>query len=374
MPTATENTIQTLTDHLAHLIRMPTLSSDPATNRAAMDWIENQLSGLPLHIRRYDNQGSPSLVATTNNTKTPKLWLVAHTDVVSATPEQFEPYVRDGRMHGRGAHDMKFAIASFLTFCQEMGSKLSDYDLGLMFTADEEIGGHKGVKWLVDDLGYRGAAAIIPDSNGTWAMEMGAKGIMWWQLDSTGRSAHAGRAFDGINAIDQLTGFVAEVKTHFPSEPCGDPNHRHSTVNLATISASGATNQVPQKATATMDIRTSPDLPQSQVVDWVKQAEQKFPSVRATNLMTDEAYTVKANGANQLFEELTKKITGRTIKHYINHGSSDARFFSRHSIPTINITPAGGGFHVADEWMDLADLAVFHEVLKAFADEWAKTA
>src|SRR5580700_6626796 len=115
MPSATDHKLQILTDHLTHLVSFPTITKDQSTNRAAIDWIEQQLTGLPLHIRRLENHGFPILIATTKNTKNPKLWLAGHIDVVAAPPDSFKPRVVDGKLHGRGTHDMKFAIAAFIT-------------------------------------------------------------------------------------------------------------------------------------------------------------------------------------------------------------------------------------------------------------------
>lgn len=372
MPSVTDNKLQILTDHLTHLVSFPTITKDQSTNRAAVDWIEQQLSGLPLHIRRLENRGFPALIATTKNTKNPRLWLAGHIDVVAAPPESFNPRISDGKLHGRGTHDMKFAIAAFLTLLQELGDDLDKYDLGLMITSDEEVGGFDGVKWLLEDLNYRGKAVIIPDSNGSWQMEMGAKGVTWWELNATGKSAHAGRSWEGVNAIDEIIGFIDYLETRFIGEPCGDPQHKHNTINLGTIRAEGATNQVPKHATATVDIRTIPGMPQSTLADWMADAEQKFPSVRVKSLIMDPAYEVEMNPIIELFEKLTQKIAGHDIGHFINHGSSDARFFARYGIPTINVTSTGSGYHVDDEWIDLDDLGVFYEVLTTFTHDWAK--
>jgi acetylornithine deacetylase/succinyl-diaminopimelate desuccinylase-like protein len=88
MPTTESATItKTITDLLSHLVRMPTVTSNAATNRAALDWVEEQLAGLPLRVKRYEQNGHPSLVATTRqSTKQPRLWLCGHLDVVHGSP------------------------------------------------------------------------------------------------------------------------------------------------------------------------------------------------------------------------------------------------------------------------------------------------
>jgi succinyl-diaminopimelate desuccinylase len=374
MPTTESATItKTITDLLSHLVRMPTVTSNAATNRAALDWVEEQLAGLPLRVKRYEQNGHPSLVATTRqSTKQPRLWLCGHLDVVHGSPAMFKPRIENGRLHGRGVHDMKFAIAVFIAVLQQFGPRLRGFDLGLMITTDEEIGGYDGVKWLLGQRGYRGDAAIMPDSGGSWEIEMGSKGIMWWELTATGRSAHASRPWEGDNAIDKIMRFVAHVRGHLEPEPCGDPGHQHTTINFASLNAGSATNQVPDAATARLDIRFTPNLSISDITAWMEQAAVAVPGVEAKVVLADPPYLVKQNGAVALFEHLTQEITGHGLKPAVAHGSSDARHFARHDIPTVNVSITGSGFHVPDEWIDIDDLGRYYDIIRRFIEEWCK--
>jgi len=375
MPTTvTATTTETLTELLMHLVRMPTVSSDPATNRAAMDWIENQLAGLPLTIKRLQHNGVPSLVATTpavRNPKAPKLWLAAHTDVVAAEPADFETRATDGRIYGRGTHDMKYAIAVYIALLQALGSELERYDLGLLLTADEEIGGRNGVNWLVNDLGYRGGAVLLPDSSTPWQIATACKGIMRWQLEATGHAAHASRPWQGVNAIDELVKFVNHIRTNVPTEPCGDPKHYHATANLGIISGGAVANQVPGTAVASLDIRFPPELSPADITAWFDAAHLAVPTVRATDSVASPAFTIPASAAATAFEALAREITGREILHHTAHGSSDARYFAPHGVPVIDIGITGSGYHTSPEWVDQADLTQFYELTRRFVDEFA---
>jgi succinyl-diaminopimelate desuccinylase len=372
MPTTTNTITENLTELLSHLIRFPTVTADHATTRAAIDWVEDQLSGLPLHIERYTSNRYPSLVATTRNTKKPKLWLAAHIDVVPGKPADFKPVVRNRQLHGRGAHDMKSALALFIALLKDLGDDLPQYDLGLMVTADEEVGGYHGVKWLIEEHGYRGQLALMPDSGGSWEMEMGSKGIMWWELTATGKAAHASRTWEGSNAIDKIVAFVSHIRTHLPTEPCSDNSHQHATVNFATIQAGEATNQVPDSATTRLDIRFPPNLTLEDIQSWFDEAATAVPGVHAKPVLADPPYEVKHNGPVTAFRQLIREVTGHDVTLTTAHGSSDARHFARHNISTINVCSTGSGFHVPDEWIDLADLTRFYEIVRRFVDTWGK--
>ncbi|HVQ45069.1 MAG TPA: M20/M25/M40 family metallo-hydrolase [Candidatus Saccharimonadia bacterium] len=360
----------TLADLLSHLIRFPTITDAHATNRAALDWVEQQLTNLPLHILRLEHNDFPALIVTTRPTRTPRLWLQAHMDVVPAPVAAFEPRLAGGRLIGRGSYDMKFAIATFIALLQELGSKLSQYNLGLMITTDEEVGGQDGVHWLTQN-GYRGEAVLLPDGGVNWEMETGAKGIVWWKLTSRGRASHASRPWNGVNAIDQLIRFVDELRRHTVIEPCGDPAHEHATLNLGRITGGTAANQVADTAEAYVDIRLTPGTTLDTVAAWVEAARQAIPGVDAETVVASAPYLVPDDGPGVMFRRIAERVTGHPLHNIIAHGASDARFFAAHNIPVITVRPTGGDHHGPAEWIDLADLDRFYQVIRDFTVEWA---
>jgi succinyl-diaminopimelate desuccinylase len=354
-----QTTISTkdITALLERLIKFPTVTHDKATNRAALDWVEQQLSTLPLYISRYEHNSFASLIATTRRTKSPHLWLLGHIDVVPGAPATFQPRVEDGRIYGRGSHDMKFAIAIFIA-------------LGLMLTSDEEVGGEDGVKWLLEK-GYRGSVVINPDTSKNWDIEVGSKGLMWWELNATGAPAHASRTWEGINAIDLLTRFVDNVRSHLKPEPCGDSDHWHSTVNYGTISGGTTPNQVPEKAMAVLDIRITPDTTLDDIRVWMKEAEGAVPGVTATPQLAYDPYSVRNRSPIKHFQRVAKEA-GVNMSESIAFGSSDSRHFAHYGIPTITPTPVGSRFHVADEWIDIESLSTFYEIVRQYIHETAQ--
>jgi succinyl-diaminopimelate desuccinylase len=364
-------------DLLQHLVRFPTITDDPATNRAALDWIEQQLEGLPLHILRLENQGVPCLVATTTGTKNrkaPKLWLAAHMDVVAAEAQDFAPVVHEGRLYGRGTHDMKFAVACYIELLQELGPALANYDLGLLITTDEEVGGEHGVRWLVEDQGFRGSAVLLPDSSTPWQIELSSKGITRYELTATGRAAHASKPWQGINAIDEAMAFVNNLRTHFPVEPCGDDHHQHNTLNLGVVSGGLAVNQVASSATAQIDIRSTADTSLDTVRGWIEQAKTAMPNVDTRLIRYDRAAEFPEGEASELFRNTAQEVAGITVGAHHAHGGSDGRFFTWAGVPVVNVGIVGSGYHTSPEWIDIADFSNFCRVTRAFVERWAKVA
>ncbi len=374
MPTSPPATTKTLIELLSHLIRMPTVSGDHATNRGGLDWIEAQLHGLPLNFKHLSHNGVPSLIATTpavKDGKNPRLWLAGHLDVVPAPPAEFAPRVKNDRLIGRGVYDMKFAIAGFIALLAELGPDLKNYSLGLMITTDEEHGGLDGTGRLVAD-GYRGEAAIIPDGGFNWELESSAKGVAWWELTATGQSTHASTNWRGTNALDRLVDFIRDVQSNAVPEPCGDPSHAHHTITLTKISGGSAANQVPDSATAEMDFRLAPGQSHEIIRGWMRQSTAAVPGVEARERVSADPYTVSQDGAVSLFRRLAMELTGHDLPNVMSNGASDARFFAAHKIPVVSVRPTGGNPHGAGEWIGLVDFAKYYEITRRFVREWCK--
>jgi succinyl-diaminopimelate desuccinylase len=314
MPTTTDTTSQTLTDLLSHLIRMPTVTSDHATNRAATDWVQEQLYGLPLKFKRFEHNDVSSLIATTpavSNPKKPKLWLYAHIDVVPGTPDEFKPVERDGKLFGRGVFDMKYAIALYIKLLCDLGEDLKSYDLGLIIVSDEEGAGENGAGYLAS-LGYAGKAMLLPECGTSWSLETGAKAVHRWRVTAAGHSGHAARPWLGTNAIDRLTAFLDRIRSQFPTEPCGNQDHLHNTINIGTIQGGAAANQIPGSAEATFDIRLIPDT-SALDSEAIVRAAADAPGLHVEQLLSGTAFSLPTNGPAKLFESLVLEITGRSL-------------------------------------------------------------
>jgi succinyl-diaminopimelate desuccinylase len=372
MITTTQNSTS-LTELLMHLIRMPTVTSDHATNRAALDWVQEQLHGLPLSFRTVTDAGVTSLIATTpavKNPKKPKLWLAGHIDVVPGTPAEFKPVIKDGKLYGRGVFDMKYGLAIYIHLLRSLGEDLADYNIGLMIVSDEEVGGHHGAGHLAS-LGYTSETMLMPECGTSWSLETGGKAVSWWRAVATGLSGHASRPWLGNNAISRLTKFLADVEQDFPSEPCGDERHLHDSINFGTIKGGAATNQIAGLAEATIDIRLMPTTRVADIQKRLEEAAAAVPGVSIERLIYDPAYSIPADGPARLFEQLTGEITGREVGRTFAHASSDSRFFARQGVHVITVPTTGAGQHSPKEWIDLADLDKYYEIVQSFVSQYA---
>ncbi len=142
-----------------------------------------------------------------------------HFDVVPAgegwTVDPFAGVVRDGKIYGRGACDMKAGIAAAIYAAEAVrraGVALTG-SVEISGTVDEESGGFAGVGWLCEHgriAAARTDVVIIPEPLNVDRICIGHRGVYWFEVTTHGRTAHGSMPFLGISAIEHM-GYVLDA-------------------------------------------------------------------------------------------------------------------------------------------------------------------
>ncbi len=351
---------------LRTLVEIPTTTTNLEANHEALDFIDRYLSERGLFVRRHEFDGHESLVATTQNTKTPTIMLAAHLDVVPAPPRLFKLVEKDGKFYGRGTCDMKFAIAAYLQLVDDLQEDLHHYDFGIMITTDEETGGRYGVAALLK-AGYHSQACVLPDGGENWALEQSAKGILWMNLTAIGKSSHASRPWEGENAVEKMLLFLQAMQQELFVEQNEDTN----TCNIGTIQGGSTPNQVPEACSARIDIRFLNKKEQHRLFGRITELCDMYDITYET-VLNDSAINIDlADPFVVSFAQSVEKLTGQPLVTTRSKAASDARYFAAHGIPALVIYPPGGGLHSNEEWIDVKGFYLFKDLI---LDYLAKTA
>jgi succinyl-diaminopimelate desuccinylase len=183
----------------------------------------------------------------------PGVHLNGHFDVVPAgagwTMDPFGGIVRDGRVYGRGACDMKAGIAAAIYAAEAIRRAGIDLNgsLEISGTVDEESGGFAGVAWLAERghlTSNRTDYVIIPEPLNVDRICIGHRGVYWFELTTHGRIGHGSMPFLGVSAIEHMSLVLERVRrelmpvlasrtTAVPVVPDGA---RHATLNINGIS------------------------------------------------------------------------------------------------------------------------------------------
>lgn len=201
-----------------------------------------------------------------------------HYDVVPGgsgwtVTEPFKPVVREGRVYGRGACDMKGGIAAVLGALKLAELEGSEPAMGVevAFVPDEEIGGECGTGYLTGEVLERPPDyVVIPEPSGLSHPWHGHKGLLWARIRVRGRNAHASTPWMGRNAFLlaarlalELQGILASMlsgrRSRYKTEP---PEASQSTFAIggeACVPGGGKANQVPGEFAFTIDRRLIPE-------------------------------------------------------------------------------------------------------------------
>ena len=225
----------------SELIRFDT-SNPTSSERAAAEWVTGKLDEVGVASRLYESEsGRASVVARIEGTdqSRPALLLHGHLDVVPADPGEwsvhpFSGEERDGFIWGRGAIDMKDMDAMLLAMVRQWArtGERPPRDVVVAFVADEEAGGVKGARFLVDNHSeeFEGCTEAISEVGGfsvtlrgragadvrMYPIQTAEKGMAWLRLLARGRPGHGSMRHED-NAVTRLAEAVARIgRYEFP--------------------------------------------------------------------------------------------------------------------------------------------------------------
>ena len=344
---------------LQKLIEFTPSTSDPHAITKLLDYAEGRLALKGMVVERIEHNGIPSLYAHTLGQKHAKVMLQAHVDVV---PGGNKFGIHGDKIHGRGCYDMLFAVASFLHIIDNLGA-LDDYDLSILLTGDEEIGGANGTQAILDTTYYSCDVCVLPDAGeGLGTLSVAAKGLYNIKIRVNGVSHHGSRPWEGDGAASKLVAFLSELSGVFDTT-----SQDHSTFVVSQLQAgSTALNQGPAEAYAGIDIRYKDSADFELIQQTLNRLTKKYSvdilyeSVGRNFELNTEAPLVKD------FIKLYESHMGVPIELVKAHGSSDARYFDDKGMPVIMLRPAGGNAHGDDEWLSYESWKKFHTILEHY--------
>lgn len=349
---------------LEKLVSFDTLSWKYEEVNELLEYCSDYLSKRGMYIEKFNFNGYKSLVATTQKTKTPKLLLQSHVDVVPGSDGNLKMKDKNGVLVGRGVYDMKFATAIFLKLLDEIN--IQDFDFGIMLTSDEEIGGENGVKALLEN-GFGAEVCVLPDAGDNWCIETSHKGSWIIKVTSTGISSHASRPWEGSSAISNLINALKDIDKLF-KKAASDKD----TVNINKIIGGSDSNQVADWAEALVNIRfiskEAFKTIENKVAEIIKEHDLSYETLRKVDIN----FTDVSNKYVKDFIEIAEKHSEQKINGIRSLGTSDLRYFAKHRIPTIMIRPVGGGAHSDEEWINKKSFEDYYQVVAEYVKKVAK--
>ena len=359
-----------LTDLTRDLILIPTTDSRPVERERCFEFIHNHLESLDnVSISYHESNGYRSLVAGQESSEAPEILLCGHIDVIEhPNPDSYHSTIRNGRIYGPGAGDMKGADAVMLELFRTLHTRHAGISLGLALTSDEERGGADGVRFLIQEAGLQAGIVIVPDGGSLNEVTIEEKGVLHLRVQRHGHSAHGARPWLGTNALELLLERLADLRSHFaenwPIDKTADHGHWYPTCSLNIVQTPNeSSNRIPSEASATLDIRFPPPHTVGGMLDNI--ASILGADCYLEPLMTAEPCHLDPD---PIFCEITESITGAPVKLIRAAGASDSRFFRQAGIPVNLSRPLVGNLHGEDEWLDIDSMVTYYRICERYIE------
>jgi succinyl-diaminopimelate desuccinylase len=370
----------------AELIRRPSVTPK---DEGALDVVARTLEalGFTCHRLTFEEPGTDPIanLYARRGTCSPNLCFAGHTDVVpvgAADQWSFDPFaaaVKDGVLCGRGAVDMKGAIAAFITAAEAfLGRRGAGFggSISLLITGDEEGVAVNGTRKVLDWLHKRGEtidACVVGEPTSATRLgdmiKIGRRGSMTGRLTIAGVQGHVAYPHLADNAAHRLVALLAAL-TARPLDD-GTEHFQKSGLQVTTIDIGNpATNVIPGAARATFNIRFNDLWSSGKLKTWVKDALDRVdPNYRLAWEVSGESFLVPPGKVSRCLAGAIEEVTGLTPDLSTTGGTSDARFIQAHC-PVAEFGLVGQTMHKVDERVDLADIASLAAIYGGFLDRF----
>jgi acetylornithine deacetylase len=381
VPPLTDPAIQLLRDLVAIDSVNPSLVTGAAGEQAVARRIADEMraSGLTVEIREVV-PGRPNVVGTLEGRAPGRaLMFCGHTDTVGVAgmTRPFEPEVRDGRLYGRGAQDMKGGVAAMLSAARILAEGgLAAGRLMVAAVVDEEHSS-LGADALVLTLKHSGRladGAVVTEPTGL-EVAVAHKGFQWVSVETRGRAAHGSRPADGRDAILRMGRVLAALETLDRHLQNGSthPLLGAASLHASLIHGGRELSSYPDRAWLEFERRTLPGESATAayeeavaILDMLRAADHEFDG-DAKAAFGRDAYEI--DPASTLPADLmraaaaagvTSRLTGMTFW-------TDAAILGGAGIPSVLFGPGGAGLHSTEEYVFVEDVCRCRDALVELA-------
>jgi len=357
----------------------PSLAPGGSGETEVADVTARLMMAAGLDVERFEPEpGRPSIVGRRPGRGSgPALMLNAHYDTVGVDgmTAPFDPVTREGRLYGRGAYDMKGALAS----CIEVAAMLADADVELegdllvAAVADEEYGS-LGTADLLERRArgeLRFDAAIVTEPT-SLRLCVAHRGFTWLEVEIHGRAAHGSRYLEGVDAnlrmgrvLQGLERRLGELQAQ-PGHPLLGPPSLHAALLEGGV---GISTYAP-RATLRIERRTVPpeslesvEAEMRQLLEALREQDPTLEIETRTLFHREPFETSPDAPIASCVSRAAERVLGRRPDVIGDSPWMDAALTAAADVDTVVMGPHGEGAHAEVEWVDLASCARLAEIL-----------
>jgi len=358
----------------------------PGRTVEVVEWLGDVLDEPAVAIERCEvDPEKPNLIATLPGRTDRTLCFNGHLDTVPFDESDwaYEPLGErhDERIYGRGATDMKGAVAAMLQVALAYARTGTEPPVTLQFAfvSDEETGGDAGLSTLLETTEFDPDACVVGETtsrNRRYSVSVADRGNIWLTLEATGTAAHGSRPMIGENAIDRLTAAVEQLRSEFGRRELSvdasmdeiieesvdfyEPEagaeatrslYRYPTINLGIIEGGTAINTVPASACARVDIRLTAGVDTREALSGIRNCLAGMDGVEIADVSwTRGSYEPLGSPIVEASARAAELVVDERVYRRSATGGGDAKVLRHDGIPTVEFGFGTQTAHGTDEY------------------------
>jgi len=337
---------------------------------------------------RFSEKGySPisNLYAEIGNGK-PHFSFAGHVDVVPANKKDWkiDPFagkIKNNFLIGRGAVDMKSAVACFISATKSFLDENKDFKgkISMMITGDEETYAINGTKkilaWLKKKKIKINNCLVGEPTNLTTLgdqIKIGRRGGYNGIVTVFGKEGHSAWPSRTKNPVSALIKMLTNIDRKVLDK--GTKHFQPSIISITSIDVGNeALNVIPSKAMGSFNIRFNTSHTIKSLTKWIKKEFNKIGfKYKLDSYISGNAFITKPGKFSELIKKCVKKITKKIPKYATDGGTSDARFINAEGINVVEFGLVGKSMHTNAEQVSLKDLRNLTKIYKLILEEYFK--
>ena len=338
--------------------------------------LANRLTALGFQLERL-RYGSVDNFWARRGKGTPVLCFAGHTDVVPTGPleewksDPFQPTIREGRLYGRGAADMKSGLAAMLTATETFVAERPAHSGSLVFliTSDEEGPSVDGTKRVAETLRERGERidwCVVGEPSSEKqigdTIKIGRRGSLSGRLTVHGVQGHIAYPHFATNPVHRFAPALAELVSRVWDQ--GNEHFQPTSFQISNLNAgTGAPNVIPGELRARFNLRYSP----VQTLDELKRTVEDILKRHQVDYslewyVSGEPFFTPPGALSDAVTAAVRTVTGLTPRLSTGGGTSDGRFIAPLGAQVVELGVVNSTIHKVNESVALGDIDALHAI------------
>jgi len=377
---------------LSDLISIPTVNPPGLNYGEFVEYVKNILYDLGMKVDvikvpkdivakyypDYADYPRYILIARTGSKK-PVVHFNGHYDVVPPgtgwDTDPFKPVIKDGKIYGRGASDMKGGIVAFLLAIRVFNELFNDFNgsLEVVLVPDEEIGSLTGTHYMLENNLVMPTYAIISEPSGEDNLWIGHRGALRAYVEVYGKQAHGSTPWLGINAFEYMVRvaekFINEytrmIESKVSSYAYDDPRGARPSITLGgKVLGGNKENVVPGYCAFSIDrrliVEETIEEVENELKDFINKIQEEFSNVRLNLKITGKKPPAVTDPKGRLVSTVSnsiKKVLKKDPRVTECVGGLDTHFYASKNIEVVTYGPGPvSTAHAANEYLNINEL------------------